>query len=224
MVTNVSPLDAPDRDIYFIGDSIDLTGLTLVVTYSDGTSFIADSGYTVTGSPDMTTSGDYVVVLDYEGFELAIPIRILPEFTFENIRCLYASVTDDTGAGFNQQGENVYWTTLIAFDMEHDLFHAYPPSVTCSWTNTTVECEVLSLSYSFAREGLTVMETLMYPGDRSYSGNNQAFIYLYLPDDPSIEGIQTVTLTVGPYSYTIEMELEYTGDYETGTGWLIYRP
>ena len=44
---------------------------------------------------------------------------------------------------------------------------------------------------------------------------------IFLPDDPSLAGRQSVTFTKNDLQVTIPFTLVYLGNYETGTGWSV---
>jgi hypothetical protein len=55
----------------------------------------------------------------------------------------------------------------------------------------------------------------------SHTGKDRFMFLLFLPDDSSIEGAQSVTVAVGSSELTIDFNLTYAGDYENGMGWRI---
>lgn len=222
-VTGIYLLSGPIQSIFFPGDTFNPRGVSLEVFYSDGTNQRETTGFTVTGTPDMSTPGEHAVEMTYGEYTFTVPILVLPEVAFDNIRFFAASQCDDAGNGYNQSGENVNWTIMIPFDLPLETLQAYPPTISSSWSELIAPIFDLNESYSMAKSGVTSYEYFHYGSGESISGNPQAFLFLFLPDDPSIEGFQTFTIQVGPYTYTEHIELEYLGDYETGTGWYVWK-
>lgn len=66
MLTSVSIQSTPTKISYNIGDGLDTTGLTLKLTYSDGSSKTVTTGFTVSGF-DSAIAGTKTVTVTYEG-------------------------------------------------------------------------------------------------------------------------------------------------------------
>lgn len=65
-VSSLEISSMPSKTTYEVGESLDTTGLSVKVTYSDGSTKTLDSGYTVSGF-DSTSAGKKTVTVSYKG-------------------------------------------------------------------------------------------------------------------------------------------------------------
>ena len=80
---------------------------------------------------------------------------------------------------------------------------------------------VISTSVKSSKNGITYTEWATTLAEDSDNGNERFAYMVFLPDDPSIAGEQSVTMHVGSAEKTVSVTLVYLGDCETGTGWKI---
>lgn len=76
----------PTKTEYFVGDALDATGLSLLVTKSNNTVQTVTTGYTLS-DVDMTTAGEKVVTVTYEGQTATFTINVVekpaePEYNY----------------------------------------------------------------------------------------------------------------------------------------------
>lgn len=64
-VSNIKINNAAKKNIYYVGDKLDTTGLSLLVTYNNNSSDVVSSGFTT--SCDLSTSGTKTVTVNYGG-------------------------------------------------------------------------------------------------------------------------------------------------------------
>lgn len=69
----------PDRTNYYTGGALDLVGLELVATFSDGTVNVVGD-YTVSETPDFTKVGRQTVMLSYLDKKVSFPIEIFKSY------------------------------------------------------------------------------------------------------------------------------------------------
>ena len=78
-VESIKVYSKPDKMSYYYGDSFDPTGMTLLVTYSDSTTKIIDSGYSV--SPEkFTKTGSQKVTVTYGGKQTTLTVKVRYSF------------------------------------------------------------------------------------------------------------------------------------------------
>ncbi len=65
VITDLLIKTNPDKLVYWVGETLDTTGLVLTATYSDGNDEIVTEGFTVSGF-DSSTAGDQIVTVTYE--------------------------------------------------------------------------------------------------------------------------------------------------------------
>ncbi|MBQ3086263.1 MAG: InlB B-repeat-containing protein [Clostridia bacterium] len=70
----------PDRQFYKINEKVDLNGLQLTATYSDGSSAIITQGLIIS-TPVLTTTGSYVVTVDCEGHKVSFDVYVFNKTT-----------------------------------------------------------------------------------------------------------------------------------------------
>ena len=66
---------APSKNTYWVGEELDLTGMSVTATYSDDTTEVITAGYTVTGY-DANTAGQQTVTVTYEGFTATFAVTV----------------------------------------------------------------------------------------------------------------------------------------------------
>ncbi len=74
-------ITAPTKLIYYIGQSLDTTGLEVIVTYNDG-SETPVLGYTLSGF-DSATAGTKTVTVSYEGFTKTFEVAVITKTAVE---------------------------------------------------------------------------------------------------------------------------------------------
>ncbi|MCH5171602.1 MAG: bacterial Ig-like domain-containing protein [Erysipelotrichales bacterium] len=80
VVTSIEVENYPDKTEYEIGEELDLTGLTIMVYYADGSSEeIPVTMSMIKSMPNMSTSGEKTVVITYEGKEDSYKITVKGE-------------------------------------------------------------------------------------------------------------------------------------------------
>lgn len=130
----------------------------------------------------------------------------------------------ETGVGFNRNGTAVNWCLWIELEVPKNLISSYNEVAVCSWGDV-LSClySDITLDFDDAKNGYTFLQYGTYINHKDTPGTEKFIFMLMLPDDPSIEGEQTVTIAIGPYRKIIGVDLKYMGDYETGTGWKLER-
>lgn len=149
-----------------------------------------------------------------------------PAFEFDNISVSHSEFySEDTGAGYNALGEPIRWCVLVEFDFPQEIRDEYTTIISCSWDHVVNgrigEIWQETADFEMAKEGMTYAEFGSISAEYSDTGNDRFLFFLFLPDDPSIEGAQSVTIYVGSSELTINFNLVYDGDYDKGMGWHI---
>lgn len=81
-VSSVEISSMPSKTTYEVGESLDTTGLSVKVTYSDGSTKTLDSGYTVSGF-DSTSAGKKTVTVSYKGKNTTFAVTVNKAETVE---------------------------------------------------------------------------------------------------------------------------------------------
>lgn len=74
-LTSISIATPPQKTSYFVGDTLDITGLTLTASYSNGTSKTITSGFTTNGF-DSSTPGTKTVNVTYSGMTASFSVTV----------------------------------------------------------------------------------------------------------------------------------------------------
>lgn len=101
-VTSVSIKSKPNKLTYYLGEKLDLTGLSLLVKYQVGEDTVATSGFTT--SFDMNSLGEKIVTVTYAGKTATFKINVISPKPIVSIQ----SKTDKT--------VNVSWTGISVAD------------------------------------------------------------------------------------------------------------
>ena len=80
IVSSVSLKTLPSKTNYYIGESLNTSGLTLTVNYSDNTSETVSEGFTCTPS-SLTSVGKQTVLVDYNGKQVCFDVDVV-EITY----------------------------------------------------------------------------------------------------------------------------------------------
>ncbi|MGI6265219.1 MAG: bacterial Ig-like domain-containing protein [Acutalibacteraceae bacterium] len=74
-IAEVMLVEPPDKTAYTVGESLDLTGLTLDVRYNDGEIVRITDGFT---APDWVaaTAGEQTVTVNYEGYDVSFDVTV----------------------------------------------------------------------------------------------------------------------------------------------------
>ena len=130
---------------------------------------------------------------------------------------------EETGEGLNSSGIPVNWLIWFEFDLTEEERKNCSPMIFCSWDHVRNGEGYWEAAENFdsAKKGSTYCEFAITSAEESFNGHERYAFMLFLPDNPSIAGEQSVTLQLGYAKKTIYFTLIYDGDYETGTGWKI---
>ena len=105
-VTSVAVASLPSKTTYTVGESFVKTGLSLNVTYSDGTTAVVSSGITCTGfSSD--SAGTKVITATYGGKSTTFTVQVNPAqvtLTTIAVASMPVKTTYFIGESFNQNG------------------------------------------------------------------------------------------------------------------------
>lgn len=197
VLTGMTVETLPDKTEYIRGESLDLTGLTLKLTYSDGSTRVIEEGFQVSGLSS-ATSGKQTLTVTYEGFTATFTVTVKP--------IILASGTC---------GDNLTWTldelgllTISGTGVMYSYDNAYNYSpwysyhgittivvengVTSIGTAAFADCYATSVSlpegltaigkYAFENcvflENITIPETVNYIGDWAFSSSGLTSIRL----------------------------------------------
>ncbi len=109
--------------------------------------------------------------------------------------------------GLNNKGESVGWEIRITLDKDaRDV-----DTVKCSWTNRISVNKYVSLYDDFGWSMAKLQETFW----RKSEYDDEEYVIITLPDDPSIEGYHYIEIN----GTKIVVRLIYLGNYTTGKGW-----
>ena len=111
-LSSISIVSQPSKKTYYIGDSLNTSGLQLELTYSDGSTETVSSGYTVSGFSS-TTAGTKTVTVNYEGLTTSFNVTV----NTPSISLSQTSKTMTVGdratltATTTPSGQSVSWTS-----------------------------------------------------------------------------------------------------------------
>ena len=141
---------------------------------------------------------------------------------FDDLEIMIAgSGFEDEGLGLNDNGEWINRSIVIEFDLSHDAIENAPLRATTSW-GASRDYRVDNEDDFFDYSKTTFESWHCCAEDPELGWEKERFAFqINLPDDQSLEGEQEITLNVGESSIIIPVTLIYTGDYKTGTGWML---
>lgn len=74
-LSDVEIYQLPDKLEYMLGDTLDMTGLKIRITYSDGKSLVTSNGFTCTPAT-LKTAGTQTIRLSYEGITISFDVHV----------------------------------------------------------------------------------------------------------------------------------------------------
>ena len=77
-LTKISVIDLPEKQIYYEGEVLDLTGLHVLAEYDDGTEEILETGFTITEEA-ITSAGKKTITVKYGNQTVTFLIEVLAE-------------------------------------------------------------------------------------------------------------------------------------------------
>lgn len=75
VLTGVSIASLPDKIAYTVGETLDLTGFAIMLSYSDGSTYTVDDGFTL-GEVDLSTPGEKEIAVLYEGERVTFTVTV----------------------------------------------------------------------------------------------------------------------------------------------------
>lgn len=108
----VSVVNSPNNTVYYIGDSLNTSGLEIELTYDDGTTETITSGFTTSGFSS-TTAGTKTVTVSYEGFTDTFAVTVKTPSIALSASSKSMTVGDSTTltATTTPSGQTVTWTS-----------------------------------------------------------------------------------------------------------------
>ncbi len=104
---------APAKTTYFVGDTLDTTGLELIATYSNGDTETVTSGYTVSGF-DSETAGTKTVTVTYKEKDATFEVEVVePSITLSNNSLAFDSIGSSKTLTVTTapSDQNITWTS-----------------------------------------------------------------------------------------------------------------
>ena len=78
-LTGIEIAKQPNKTTFNTGDELDTTGLVLTLKYNNGTTGIADTGYTVSGY-NKDTAGEQTITVTYQGFTATYKVTLIQSY------------------------------------------------------------------------------------------------------------------------------------------------
>ena len=115
-ITNVEINTTPDKREYIIGEAEDNTGLTLKVTYNDGSTKVISEGFAVDGF-DSSAKGTVTLMVSYEGFYMTFDVTILGNADWSKVDALLEEIKNLDPSLYTNYDE-VYYMYVYPFETE----------------------------------------------------------------------------------------------------------
>jgi hypothetical protein len=105
----------PNKTEYMIGETEDYTGLTLKVTYNDGSAKTVSEGFVVYGF-DSTAKGTVTLMVEYEGYYVTFDVTVLGKADFSKVDDLLAKFKAEDPSAYTNYDE-IYF--MYVYDFEY---------------------------------------------------------------------------------------------------------
>ena len=222
-ITAISVQKEPNTTVYMAGDTLNTDGLVLTVSFSNGSKENILNGFSC--SPmELSEAGTQDITVSYAGKSTAFTVDVLETVAFEDLEVVCnAWCSRETGEGYNSKGVPINRSLWFSFNLPEGTERSLSPTITCSWGHVmngegSWEGEA---NIDSAKNGITYCEFGTTSAEYSANGHYRYTYMLFLPDDPSVAGEQSVTMKVGNSQKTVSFKLIYAGNYDTGTGWKV---
>ena len=141
-IKNVEIETEPTKKTYFAGDAIDLAGLTLKVTYDNGTTATVDKGFTT--STTLDSSAVTTVVVDYQGFKVSYEVQVT-----DVVRVSWAMTSEPTKLEY-QVGDSLDTTGLVITEYYNNgTSKEFTTGFTCTPDNfTEIGEQIVTVTYA----------------------------------------------------------------------------
>ena len=162
----------PSKTTYYIGDSLDTTGLVLTLTYSDGSTATATSGFTTSGFSS-TSVGSKTVTVTYNGKTATFTVTVINDNT-ETISGVCGdnlTWTFDESTGtltISGTGEMYNYYDYESYEYPWESFKENITTVVVDEGVTTIG--VSAFSYCESITQVTISDTVKTIGDTAFVG------------------------------------------------------
>lgn len=111
-LTSISIVQNPFKTTYYIGDSLNTSGLTLKLTYSDGSTETVKSGFTTSGFSS-TSAGTKTITVEYGGKSTTFTVTVnTPTVSLSlTSKSMTVGDTETLTATTTPSGQSVTWTS-----------------------------------------------------------------------------------------------------------------
>lgn len=111
-LSSISIATKPSKETYYVGDSLDTSGLQLTLTYSDGSTETVTSGFTTSGFSS-TTAGTKTVTVTYEGKTTTFTVTVnTPAISLSSTnKTMKIGDTATLTVTTTPSGQSVTWTS-----------------------------------------------------------------------------------------------------------------
>ncbi len=176
LLESISIENLPEKTRYYIGDTVDTTGLSLTLLYNNGTQNVISTGFTIDGY-DMSTSGNKTVTVTYNG--LTTTYRIYVEAPTINVS--YTSV--EGTPGFVQKFS--YTTNPVGQTAKWESSNPNVVSITDDGTATAISSGTAVIKATFTYNGYSYSDTC----DVTVYGGEQTILKGDVNSDGSITAV-----------------------------------
>ena len=196
-VTGISVKTQPAKTEYWVGESLNTTGLTLTATYSDGSTKTITEGFTVSGFSS-TTDGTKTVTVTYEGKTATFTVTVnTPTVTGISVKTQPAKTEYWVGESLNTTG-----LTLTATYSDGSTKTITEGFTVSGFSSTTAGTKTVTVTYEGKTATFTVQVKEVEPDEdapkivvgtvHSVAGNRVA-VDISLENNP---GIVSATLQI----------------------------
>ena len=225
-MTSLKVNTMPNKVTYYIGESFDQTGLTLIAGYNNGKTSIIESGFRFIGFNSQET-GTNTIIVSYGGKATTFKIEVLDVIPISiSLKSLPKKTTYFVGESFDMTGltVNVAYNNGTDVDLTEgfecsyvDLSEAGTKKVTVSVDELTADFEIIVKAIELVSVEITTLpnKTAFHTGDEldttglvlTLSYNNGVTVPVtdgFTTDgyDKSTAGAQTITVKYGGFSDT----------------------
>lgn len=187
-LTGISINTAPTKTVYYLGESLDMTGLTLIARFESGAMEIISEGWTVSGN--ISSTGTRAISISYGIFKVYMNVTVLANYiTSIAVQTLPVRTDYNSGDSLDTAGMTLLatyisgstavinggWTTEYNFSIEG----VRPVTVTYAGCQTTFDVNVsftyIDNSFIFQQDNWSFINTVGAFGGGSYYLSNSDY-------------------------------------------------
>ena len=195
VVTSISVKSKPSDTSYFVGETLNSSGLTLTAKYNNGSSKTISSGFSCSPT-SFSSAGTKTITVNYSGKTTTFTVSVSNDSIVSMSSTSGSFRVLDTGVTITNYSSSVYVGESISMSVNHSWNYpskSFTVEVHSSATKITASSSNTSVASVSVRQNGNVATITVTAGDIDYNVTKNATVYVYL------NGSQKATYSASVY-------------------------